>query len=102
MLQIRRLGYALGAEITGVNLKERQDDEAIAKIRKAFLDYNVLCFPNQDLEPAEQAAFCSRFGTLDDNRTIPQHRDPDHPSIFVTVNKPVSVKGKEFPGIKAE
>src|SRR5579872_6159059 len=52
-LNIRRLGYALGAEVTGVNLRERLDAGTISDIRAAWLEHIVLCFPGQDLDPSE-------------------------------------------------
>jgi taurine dioxygenase len=67
-LTLQPLAYALGAAITGLDLRERQSDETIAVIRQAWLDHLVLWFPGQDLTPEQQMAFCSRFGELDDHR----------------------------------
>ena len=68
-MKIRQLAFALGAEVTGLNLAQRQSDDTIAEIRQAWLDHLMLYFPGQDLSPQEQIDFCSRFGELDDHRS---------------------------------
>jgi taurine dioxygenase len=101
-LTIRRLGYGLGAEIVGLNLKQRQSDQVIAAIRAAWLEHILLRFPEQDLSPEELVAFGSRFGQLDDNRSTPHLSHPEHASIFVLVNKPYKLNEKTFTGLIAE
>jgi taurine dioxygenase len=89
-LQIRRLGYALGAQVTGVDLTRRLSDSAIAEIRKAWLDHIVLCFPGQRLEAEQLSAFCERFGELDDNHGS-LNRYPDRPdSVAMPAAAPVA------------
>ena len=102
VLQVRRLGYALGAEIGGLDLRERLDEATIASIRQAMLDYIVLCFPGQDMGPAELASFGRRFGELDDNRFIAHQRHPDDPAVMPLSNKPATIGGKSFGGGIAE
>ena len=63
-LTIRRVAGALGAEISGVDLSEPQNDKTIAAIRQALVEYQVVFFRDQDLTPAQQAAFGTRFGPL--------------------------------------
>ncbi len=93
-LKIRKLAFALGAEVTGLDLKQRQSDDTIAQIRQAWVDNLVLCFPEQDLGPQEQMAFCSRFGELDDHRSRPHWNRPDFPEVNIVANKPVVIGGK--------
>ena len=93
-LTVRRLAYALGAEVTGVDLRQALSDETIAEIRQAWLDNLVLCFPGQDLGPQEQIAFCSRFGELDDHRSRPHWNRPDFPEVNIVANKPLVFDGK--------
>jgi taurine dioxygenase len=95
-LTLQPLAYALGAAITGLDLRERQSDETIAVIRQAWLDHLVLCFPGQDLTPEQQMAFCSRFGELDDHRSRPHWNLPEHPAVNVVANKPIEVGGKRL------
>jgi len=37
LMKIRRLGYALGAEITGIDLTKPLDDTTVTEIRQAWL-----------------------------------------------------------------
>src|SRR5580658_7194437 len=102
MLNVRRLGYALGAAITGVDLSAPMTDETFAQIRKAWHDNVVLCFPQQHLTPEQQIAFCSRFGTLDDHRDRPRMRRPDFPNVTMILNKPITVQGKKMATLVAD
>jgi alpha-ketoglutarate-dependent taurine dioxygenase len=49
MLEVRRLGPQIGAEIRGVDVK-KLDDAGFATIYRAWLDANVLVVPDQKLE----------------------------------------------------
>jgi taurine dioxygenase len=95
-LQVRRLGFALGAEVTGIDLRQSLDDATIAEIRMAWLEHLVLCFPNQTLSRHEFVTFAGRFGPLDDNRFVMKNRDADTPYIRLLTNKPVA--GKPWDG----
>jgi taurine dioxygenase len=93
-LKLRRLGYALGAEITGLDLSRPLDDATFEAIRQAWWDHGVLCVREQQLTPYEQVDFCSRFGPLDDHHSRPRTRHPDHIAVQLIVNRPVVVNGK--------
>ena len=55
---------ALGAEIGGVDLSQSLDDDVIAEIRQAWLEYRVVFFRDQDITPQQHLAFARRFGDL--------------------------------------
>ena len=101
-LTVNKLAHALGAEVTGVDLKQRLSETTIADIRQAWLDNLVLCFPGQNLEPQEQIDFCSRFGELDDHRSRPHWNRPDFPEINIVANKPVVYGGKTLQTLIAD
>jgi taurine dioxygenase len=85
---IRRLGYALGAEVTGVDLSRPLDDVTVAELRRAWLDHQVLCFRDQRLSRKEDlVAFASRFGEID-RLCNPKQRDSENPDIQLVTNKP--------------
>ena len=63
-VDIRKLHPALGAEVSGVDLRKRLTPDAARIIKGAFLAHVVLVFRDQDLQPAEQAALGRRFGRL--------------------------------------
>lgn len=86
---IRRLGYALGAEITGVDLTEPVDPGKLDSIKHAWAKHLVLVFPEQDLSPEQLIAFSRNFGALDRNDSTPRYRHHEHPEIFVVSTKPV-------------
>jgi taurine dioxygenase len=57
-------GAALGAEISGVDLRTI-DDDGFAAIHRAWLDHLVLLFRDQRLGDDDLIAFSRRFGELD-------------------------------------
>jgi taurine dioxygenase len=95
-LRIRRLAYALGAEVSGVDLCEQLDDATIAEIRKLWLEHLLLCFPNQELDFAQQAAFARRFGELE--VISKENAVAESPHIAMMTEKPVN--GKTWHGFK--
>jgi len=76
---------ALGAEVSGVNLANDHDDEIIAWIRKALLEYQVIFFRDQKLSPAKQIRFSSKFGSLEEHDFVKGL--PDHPEIIRVVRE---------------
>jgi taurine dioxygenase len=96
-LQVRRLGYALGANVTGIDLSRPIDDETVGAIRQVSLEHLLVRFPDQNLNADQLVAFASRFGVLDNNEIAPS-RDPNNPHILFNSNKPSN--GKPWHGYK--
>lgn len=61
-LEIKPLSAALGAEISGVDLRG-SDQAEFEQIERALWDYEVIMFRSADLSAAEQLELGSRFGT---------------------------------------
>ena len=61
---VRPLTPRLGAELSGVVLADDMSDDTFGAIYAAFLRYQVLLFPPQDVPPARQVAFARRFGEV--------------------------------------
>jgi taurine dioxygenase len=59
---IEPLAGALGAEVRGVALSSLEDEDAWKAIQRAFLQYSVLAFRDQSLEPADLMRVGARFG----------------------------------------
>jgi taurine dioxygenase len=59
---IEPLAGALGAEIRGISLATLQEENRWEEIRRAFLQYSVLAFRDQALEPADLMRVGARFG----------------------------------------
>lgn len=94
-ITVKPLGFALGAEVTGLDLRKPIDDLARKEIVDAWHQHLVLVFPGQDLSYGEQIAFSRNFGELERNDFQPHYRDPDHPEILLVTNKPRDGKPSE-------
>jgi len=64
MLDITPISGALGAEISGIDLREPISEEHYRAIRNALVEYQVIVFRNQPIEPAHQKALADLFGPL--------------------------------------
>jgi len=83
--RVRPLGQ-IGAEIAGVDVKTL-DDTSFAVIYRAWLDYNVVVVPGQQLEIEDFLRYSRRFGTLTPHPSK-STRHPDFPEItLLGVNK---------------
>jgi taurine dioxygenase len=86
MIQVRRLGPQIGAEIHGVDVKSL-DDAGFAEIYRAWLDSNVLVVPGQELEIEDFLRYSRRFGVVHPHPSK-STRHPDYPEItMLGVNK---------------
>ena len=63
-ITVRPLTAKLGAEISGVKLAEAISDEVFDAIYQAYLRYQVLLFPPQELPPGRQVEFARQFGEV--------------------------------------
>jgi taurine dioxygenase len=61
---VRPVTPALGAEISGVDLREPLSAAERAAIEQALLDHLVLFFRGQDITPEQQIAFARQFGEI--------------------------------------
>jgi len=64
-LNIHPASSALGAEIRGIDLRERQSPATIAAMRDALNKHSLLRFRDQDITPEQHVAFSRRFGKLE-------------------------------------
>jgi taurine dioxygenase len=62
-------GRIIGAEIRGLHLSQPLDDELRAELNRALLEWKVLFFRGQHLEPAAQRAFARHWGELESSRS---------------------------------
>jgi len=82
---IEPLAGALGAEIRGVSLATLKDEAAWQAIHRAFLQYSVLAFRDQALEPADLMRVGARFGEPCFYPFVTGL--PDYPFIFEVVKE---------------
>jgi taurine dioxygenase len=86
MIEVRRLGKQIGAEIVGVDVK-KLDDAGFAQIYRAWLDANVVVVPGQELAIPDFLRYSRRFGVVVPHPSK-STRHPDYPEITqLGVNK---------------
>jgi taurine dioxygenase len=86
MIEVRRLGKQIGAEIVGVDVR-KLDDAGFAQIYQAWLDNNVVVVPGQELEIPDFLRYSRRFGVVVPHPSK-STRHPDYPEITqLGVNK---------------
>ncbi len=85
-IEIIPTGAALGADVTGVDLRKPLAEETVAQIRDAFHTYAVLRFRGQQLSKAQQVAFSRYFGEPVPHPTNTRDRDSEQPEITIISN----------------
>lgn len=86
-MKVEQLTYAIGAELTGVNLADAVNDDGLfAEIRAALLKHRVLFLRDQNITRTEHVAFARRFGELEDHPVAGS--DPDHPGLVRIYKNP--------------
>lgn len=61
-LTVTPVAGAIGAELTGIDLNDRLDDDLVGNIRQALLDHLVIFFRDQNLTPARFREVARLFG----------------------------------------
>lgn len=79
-LEVAPLTPAMGAEISGVDLRSELPDATIAELRRALLAYKVIFFRDQNITQEQHIAFARRFGELEVHPATP--KDQNHPEVF--------------------
>ena len=80
-LRVDPLTANIGAEVSGLDLREELSQEQVEQLEGALLEHLVLFFRNQAITPEQQIAFSARFGELLVHPFGPIH--PDYPEIIV-------------------
>jgi len=62
--QLSHAGGALGVEVKGPDLANLTEGE-LTEIKRLFLEFKVLVFPDQDITPQEHIAFTSNWGPVE-------------------------------------
>jgi taurine dioxygenase len=89
-IEVTPLTAAIGAEVSGVDLRTTLDDETVEAVRAALLRHLVLFFRAQPLSDDEHLAFAQRFGPL----SVPPLATKYQDRPTVTVLDQVSPKGE--------
>ncbi|MEW6271572.1 MAG: TauD/TfdA family dioxygenase [Thermodesulfobacteriota bacterium] len=75
--EVAPLSPAIGAEIAGVDLGTPPDDELLAELHRALLEWRVLFFRDQRIDARQHAAFARRWGELEVHPFLPQGELPE-------------------------
>ena len=67
----------IGAEVTGVDLRDPLDDATFADLHRALLEWKVLFFREQRITGEQHRAFAARWGELEVHPFLPQGDVPD-------------------------
>ena len=71
----------LGATVEDIDLREPLDPDDVVAIGTALVDYQVLFFPEQGIDPSEQIRFGAAFGRLENHAALDALAD--HPEVVV-------------------
>ncbi len=86
--KLRKLSHGLGAEVCDIDVTAPMSESAFGEIHRAFLDYGVLLFRNQNITREQHLAFSRRFGELDRHDAFPSDRHPTIPELMLVTNEP--------------
>ena len=95
-IAIAPIGYALGAQVTGIDLAQPLNEEQLHHLHEAWVKHLVLVFPDQSLDPARLIAFSRHFGELDNYESQPFNRHPGFDEVMLLSNR--RVNGRLLPG----
>ena len=87
-LKLRKLSYAFGAEVCGVDVAKPMSESTFGEIYQAFLGHGILLFRDQDVSREQHIEFSRRFGDLDRHEALPRDRHPDYPELLMVTNEP--------------
>ncbi len=69
-IEVRPSGQACGARVTGVDLREPLDADAVRSLRATWLEHHVLAFPEQDIDDDDLERFTIALGGFGDDPFI--------------------------------
>ena len=72
----------IGAEVRGIDVAGALDAAVIAQLRKALLEYQVLVFRDQHLDPDSHIAFARSFGEIKKPPVATRHGGPPEINVL--------------------
>lgn len=85
MLRVEPLDQAVGAKLYGLDLSKPMTDDEFKWVLNALGTHGYVCFPGQNITPAQLKAFSSRFGTLEIN-VAGAFQEPGIPEVMTLSN----------------
>jgi len=84
-LSIEPLSAALGAEVSGIDLRRPLPAADLRRLEQALGAHGILLFRGADINPDEHIAFSRQFGPLE-SHVVGDFNLPGHPEVFVVSN----------------
>jgi taurine dioxygenase len=84
-MRITPTGETLGATVEELDLSQPLSSAAFGTLLRALGEHGSLCFPRQEISPAQLKAFSEHFGGLQVSLTG-GYTDPDVPEVMVLSN----------------
>lgn len=81
---VKKLHDNIGVSIEGIDLSSL-DEVSFQKIKKFWLEYLVIVFPNQNISDEDHIKFGKRFGDLEVHPSL-SHRSSKNPEIYRVSN----------------
>jgi alpha-ketoglutarate-dependent 2,4-dichlorophenoxyacetate dioxygenase len=97
-IRVKLLHPHIGAEVTGLDLREDLAPDDFAAIEAAFNRHAVLVFPDQPLSDEQQMAFSRHFGPLETNPAYAGKRKKRIPHREIADISNLDTKGKVMSG----
>lgn len=69
-ISVQRMSAAIGARLTGIDLRSGIDGAVMKEVHQAWLENFVIVIPGQDLSGDDQIAFTEWFGPRQEVRTV--------------------------------
>ena len=93
-MQIEKLTDSFGARVTGLDLSSPLDSDVHAKLHKAWLDYQVLVIPNQNLTQEEQINFARTWGKFPKRERYERRAEKDTADKSIMLVSNIRENGK--------
>ncbi len=85
-LRFEPIAGALGAEVTGIDLREPLSPARQKELHEGWMEHLVLFFRDQPVDRDEHKAFARNFGDLHVHPVLQPLRDEGHPEIVLLVS----------------
>jgi taurine dioxygenase len=95
ILDTRPLGFALGAEILGIDMRDPIEPAVVEAVRQAWHEHHVIVLRDQSAEPDDILRFAKAFGPLDDHASTPFYRMADRPELLEITTRRTQGKPSE-------
>jgi len=95
-LTISPVTAVLGAEVSGIDLREELDAETVAALKAALLAHKVLFFRDQPITDEQQVRFSRYFGPVTPAHPLTNGRDEQHLEIMENVQSVLNSRKSSF------